>query len=76
MTRRRLPYETRRCNLHLRKDLVEFFEGALLAKPEEQRVGYGLNRLIDELLEERKRVMLAAQSAGSADGFAPAGESA
>lgn len=72
MTRRRLAHETRRCNLHLRKDLVEFFEGVLLAKPEEQRVGYGLNKIIDGLLEEKRAAILAGAAAATADGFGPA----
>lgn len=66
---RRLPYNRTRKNLWLRSDLVEFFDGALLAKPEEMRVGYGFNDLINELLEERKQRMLNAEAAMATDGY-------
>lgn len=61
MGRRRLPYETLRRNMHLRKDLVEFFEGTVLLRAEEQRIGYGFNDIVNECLEEKMRKMLESQ---------------
>lgn len=72
MSRNRTPYETRRKNLRLRADLVDFHEGALLAKPEEARIGYGFNELVNGLLERNMHEIMAAAGAASVEGFGEA----